>query len=801
MAYDAQSIKVLEGLEAVRKRPGMYIGDTGSYGLHHVAYEVIDNSVDESMAGYCEEIDVTIHMDNSLTVIDSGRGIPVKMHPSEKIPAAEVVMTKLHAGGKFDTVSYKVSGGLHGVGVSVTNALSDWLELEIKRDGAVYHQRYERGVPVTPLKQVGKTQRTGTKITFRPLQDLFEVTEFSFDLLSKRLRELSFLNKGLKISLVDERTGEEKLFHYKGGIASFVQHLNKNKTPLYSKPIYFEQVRDDIVIEIAVQYNSGYSESLYSFANNINTVDGGTHLIGFKSALTRTLNSYAAQNNLLKKVNKPLGGEDVREGLTAVISVKVPDPQFEGQTKTKLGNSNVKGIVESAVNEALGTFLEENPSVAKKIVLKSVGALMAREAARKARDLTRRKGLLEVGTLPGKLADCSERDAALSELFIVEGDSAGGSAKMGRDRRIQAILPLKGKILNVEKARYDKMLSSQEIKTLITALGTGIGVDDFDISKIRYHKVIIMTDADVDGAHISTLLLTFFYRQMLPIIEKGYLYLAQPPLYKVKRGREEKYIADEASMELYLLRAGINGLKVVKEDDAKSFSSQKGIEVLTNLVRYEKILDRFEMKRIHSAVLRAMVLEGGITEKTLQSRKVLEAGLDRVQKYLKAFYPKLTGAKVRIDSDEEHGCFKAVFSVSENSGLHEVHIDQELLESPEFKELVQLNPRSQGLGVPPYVVVDNGSTEKFTTSKELVQYILGRGKKGLTLQRYKGLGEMNPDQLADTTMDIEKRRLLQVRIEDAIEADEIFTVLMGDQVEPRRAFIQENALKVKNLDI
>ncbi len=726
MSYDAQSIKVLEGLEAVRKRPGMYIGDTGSYGLHHIAYEVVDNSVDESMAGYCDQIDVTIHMDNSLTVVDNGRGIPVKMHPTEKVPAAEVVMTKLHAGGKFDSASYKVSGGLHGVGVSVTNALSDWLELEIKRDGAVYHQRYECGVPVTPLEKIGKTKKTGTKITFRPMQELFEVTEFSFDLLSKRLRELSFLNKGLKITLVDERTGEEKLFHYKGGIASFVQHLNKNKTPLYSKPIYFEQVRDDVVIEIAVQHNSGYSENLYSFANNINTVDGGTHLIGFKSALTRTLNSYATQNNLLKKVNKPLSGEDVREGLTAVISVKVPEPQFEGQTKTKLGNSNVKGIVEAAVNDELGTFLEENPPVAKKIVLKSVGALMAREAARKARDLTRRKGLLEVGTLPGKLADCSERDAALSELFIVEGDSAGGSAKMGRDRRTQAILPLKGKILNVEKARYDKMLSSQEIKTLITALGTGIGKDDFDISKIRYHKVIIMTDADVDGAHISTLLLTFFYRQMLPIIEKGYLYLAQPPLYKVKRGREEKYIPDEASMELYLLQAGISGLKVIKEDDAKSFSSQKGVEVLRNLVRYEKILERFDMKRIHSAVLRAMVLAGGITEKTLQSRKALEDGLARVQKYLKAFY---------------------------------------------------------------------------TTSRQLVQYILDRGKKGLTLQRYKGLGEMNPDQLADTTMDIEKRRLLQVRIEDAIEADEIFTVLMGDQVEPRRAFIEENALKVKNLDI
>ncbi len=801
MDYDAQSIKVLEGLEAVRKRPGMYIGDTSSYGLHHIAYEVIDNSVDEAMGGYCSTIDVVIHMDNSLTVGDDGRGIPVKLHPTEKIPAAEVVMTKLHAGGKFDSKSYKVSGGLHGVGVSVTNALSDWLELEIKRDGAVYHQRYELGEPVTSLTRLGKTPKTGTKITFRPNQEIFEVTDFSFDLLAKRLRELSFLNKGLKVNLRDERTGEEKNFFYKGGISSFVQHLNKNKTPLHKTPIYFEQERDGIYIEIAMQYNEGYAENIYSFANNINTQEGGTHLIGFKSALTRTLNSYAAQNNLLKKLDKSLGGDDVREGLTAVVSVKVPDPQFEGQTKTKLGNSNVKGIVESAVNESLGTFCEENPAIAKKIVMKSMNALMAREAARKARDLTRRKGVLEGSSLPGKLADCSERDPALSEIFIVEGDSAGGSAKSGRDRRTQAILPLKGKILNVEKARYDKMLSSQEIKTLITALGTSIGKDDFDISKIRYHKVVIMTDADVDGAHISTLLLTFFYRQMPLIIEKGYLYLAQPPLYRVKRGKEEKYIPDEASMELYLLSSGLNGLKVLKENGGNTYSSKKGVDILKNLIRYERILERFEMKRINANVLRAMVLEGGLRVETLKKKKTLQEGMNRVLKYLTLFFPELSGALIQIEPDEEYECFKAFFIIKENGGSQQVEIGVELLESPEYKELLLLNPRAQGLGTPPYHLEDNEEKKEFTTSKELVNHILERGKKGLTIQRYKGLGEMNPEQLWETTMNAEKRRLLQVKVEDAIEADEIFTILMGDQVEPRRAFIQENALKVKNLDI
>ncbi|NOY52074.1 MAG: DNA topoisomerase (ATP-hydrolyzing) subunit B [Deltaproteobacteria bacterium] len=801
MTYDAESIKVLEGLEAVRKRPGMYIGDTGNYGLHHIAYEVIDNSVDEAMGGFCTEIQVTIHMDNSLTVVDDGRGIPVNQHPTEKIPAAEVVMTKLHAGGKFDSASYKVSGGLHGVGVSVTNALSEWLELEIRRDGAVYQQRYEVGVPAGTLRKIGKTRKRGTKITFRPSREIFEVTEFSFDILAKRLRELSFLNKGLKISLTDERSGEEKLFHYKGGIASFVEHLNRNKTPLHKKPIYLELEREGVSIEIAMQYNDSYSENLYSFANNINTIDGGTHLIGFKSALTRTLNAYAAQNNLLKKVKKSLSGDDVREGLTAVISVKVPDPQFEGQTKTKLGNSNVKGIVEAAVNESLGTFCEENPSVAKKIIMKSVNALMARDAARKARDLTRRKGLLEVGTLPGKLADCSERDPARSEIFIVEGDSAGGSAKMGRDRRTQAILPLKGKILNVEKARYDKMLSSQEIKTLITALGTGIGKDDFDITKARYGKIIIMTDADVDGAHISTLLMTFFYRQMLPLIEKGYLFLAQPPLYKVKRGKSEKYIPDEAAMEDYLLNAGINGLKMNKEDGSRTFTSQKGVEILKTLIRYEKILERFEKKRISANLLRAMVLEGGVNEETLKNRKTLEAGMKRVKKYLKIFFPELSSADFTVETDEEYGCYKVLFRIRQNSGLREGEIGQELLESPEYKELLQLNPRAQGLGMPPYRVQDNGESAEFTTSRKLVNFILDRGKKGLTIQRYKGLGEMNPEQLWETTMSVEKRRLLQVKIEDAVEADEIFTVLMGDQVEPRRAFILDNALKVKNLDI
>jgi DNA gyrase subunit B len=786
--YTAEDIKVLKGLSAVRLRPAMYIGSTGIEGLHHLVYEVVDNSVDESLAGHCKNIDVILHLDGSCTVIDDGRGIPTAMHPEEGRPAAEVVLTELHAGGKFESKAYKISGGLHGVGVSVVNALSEWLDVEIKQNGYVYQQHYEKGKPITPLTVVGKTKGRGTKITFKPDPEIFEITEFSWDILSQRLRELAYLNKGLKITLSDERTEKKQVFHYTGGIVSFVENLNKNKTVLHTKPIYIAGEKEDIIVEIAIQYNDGYSENIYTFVNNINTKEGGTHLIGFKSALTRTVNSYASSSGIIKNGKEALSGEDIREGLTAVINVKLMSPQFEGQTKMKLGNSEVKGIVESIVNENLSTYFEENPSVAKKIVEKALQAARAREAARRAKELTRRKGALEETGLPGKLADCSEKDPALSELFIVEGDSAGGSAKQGRDRRTQAILPLRGKILNVEKARFDKMLASEEIKILITALGTGIGPEDFDISKIRYHKIILMTDADVDGAHIRTLLLTFFYRQMPEVIERGYLYIAQPPLFRVKKGKTEKYVQNEVEMLNMLFELASEEVEIsVKGNYIKG---KQLIPYLKKLYKFEKLIEWFERRRRDPELL-GLILCENVRKDVIKDKEELLKVVSKIKE-------KYKDVKISdVQFDEEH----------ETYGLeiwrhnYKLKIDDELITSPEYRELENLYSGVKDIDGPPYKVRQKEGAVEVNTTKELLDFVISVAKKGLTIQRYKGLGEMNPQQLWDTTMDPEKRTLLQVTIQDSVEADSIFTILMGDQVEPRKEFITTHALEARNIDI
>ncbi len=798
--YTAENIKVLQGLEAVRKRPAMYIGSTGISGLHHLVYEVVDNSIDEALAGFCNKIDVIIHEDNSVTVEDNGRGIPVDMHKEEGKPAAEVVMTTLHAGGKFDSDSYQYSGGLHGVGVSVVNALSEFLDMEIWRDGKVYYQRYERGIPVTPFEVTGNTKRRGTKVRFKPDGEIFESLDFSYDTLSQRLRELSFLNSGLKITVADERTDKKQEFQYKGGIVSFVEYLNKNKTTIHPKPIHLEGEKEGVYIDISLQYNDGYTENLFSFANNINTIDGGTHLIGFKSALTRSLNNYAASSN--KNLKTTLSGEDAREGLTGVISVKLSNPQFEGQTKAKLGNSEVKGLVETLVNEKLGTYFEENPSVGRRILDKVVDAARAREAARKARDLTRRKGLLEGDSLPGKLADCQEKDPRESELFIVEGDSAGGSAKQGRDRKSQAILPLRGKILNVEKARFDQILSNQEIKTLITALGTGMGEDGGNLERLRYHRVIIMTDADVDGSHIRTLLLTLFYRQMLPLIERGYLYIAQPPLYRVKKGKEEaKYLHREEDLEEYLLEKGIENQRLLLPGDKGQLSGKGLLEVVRKAIRLGKILERLARRKMDIDLLMAFAQNDSFDKNTLKSEKELNRIIEQVKKFLKKGPKKKNDLDFTMDKDPEHGSYNLRCFSSTNGSRMETVLDLELVSSAQFEEMRRLSKQLATLGPPPYALKAGETSQEIAGSTELVQEIFSSGKKGLEIQRYKGLGEMNPEQLWETTMDPETRTLLQVRMEDAVKADEIFTVLMGDQVEPRRDFIQRNALNVTNLDI
>ena len=787
--YGAEQIKVLEGLEAVRKRPAMYIGSTSVQGLHHLVYEVVDNSIDEALAGYCNEVNVTIHLDGSVTVVDNGRGIPTDLHRGEGRSAAEVVMTVLHAGGKFDNDSYKVSGGLHGVGVSVVNALSKKLDLEIRRDGKLWRQTYTYGNPSAPLEAVGETKKRGTKITFLPDDSIFESTDFSFDILSQRLRELSFLNAGVRITIDDEREEDKHHdFHYEGGIVSFVEYLNRHKNALHAKPIFFHGEKGGIDIEIAMQYNDSYDEKLFSFANNINTHEGGTHLIGFRSALTRTMNSYASANELLKKEKVAISGEDLREGLTAVISVKIPQPQFEGQTKTKLGNSEVKGFVESMMNEKLAVFLEENPKVAREIIGKSIEAARAREAARKARELTRRKGALDISNLPGKLADCQEKDPALCELYLVEGDSAGGSAKQGRDRKFQAILPLKGKILNVEKARFDKMLSSQEIGTLITAMGTGIGKDDFDIAKLRYHRIIVMTDADVDGSHILTLLLTFFFRQMPQLVERGHLYIAQPPLYKVKRGRKELYLRNEAAMQNYLLEEGTEDTTLVLEESVKSYTGKQIIPLLKQMVEYRTLLDKVARKGINEEVLR-LCLRLGI--------KPDIEDIEGIHPYMEGLGQACEGAEYSIMDDHR---------VILRLGNLRYALDQHTLDiitSYEYRLLRESHRKVREIFGSGRAVISSEGKELFstTTGLDLLGFYMDAAKKGLSIQRYKGLGEMNPEQLWETTMEPTNRTLLQVKIEDAVEADNVFTVLMGDQVEPRREFIEKNALNVSNLDI
>lgn len=981
--YDASTIKVLGGLEAVRKRPAMYIGSTGPSGLHHLVYEVVDNSCDEFLAGSATEIDVTIHIDNSVTVIDDGRGIPTDIHETEKVSAAEVVMTKLHAGGKFEHSAYKVAGGLHGVGVSCVNALSEWLELEIKRDEKVFAQTYDRGVPREKLKVIGKTDKTGTKVTFKPDPKVFtETTEYNFDTLSQRLRELSFLNRGLKVTIRDEREKDkEHIFQYEGGIVSFIEYLNKRKTPVH-KPIYIEAAKEEVVVEVAMQWNDGYQENIFSFANSINTRDGGTHLTGFKSAITRALNQFAQNSDLLKKMKGLPEGEDVREGLAAVISVKLPNPQFEGQTKGKLGNSEMEGLVKQVVYDKLLDYLEKNGTEARRVVAKVIEASQAREAARAARNLVRRKSALEGGALPGKLADCQERDPKLSELYIVEGESAGGclfgntrvalangsnltfkelvgeaekgiqhygytindkgsieisklvnpritrqaaevikiildndeeiictpdhrfmlrdgsykqaqflskedslmpfcrklstkkdkgitidgyemvfspkknrrifthlladqynvqnynhkikkiirlkkkvdvydlevpgthnfalasgifvhnSAKQGRDRKFQAILPLKGKILNVEKARFDRMLASDEIRTLITALGTSIGEQEFDISKLRYHSIILLADADVDGSHIRTLLLTFFYRQMKAVIEAGHLYIGQPPLYRVQKGKSEKYLKDDAALEDYLIDLGVEGIKLnAKGKGAKEFSGKNLAALTKKLIRFTKILDLIRARR-DPRVVGALVSAANIDEKILKEAKAkLDSELDKIAQYLKKNYSKLGDFKVDVEEDPEHMSHKIIYETTYGGFPRKTMINIEFLNSPEVKELKKLKEQFDEVGDPPFVISYDGESKPFNGLIEAKDYILEEGKKGQYIQRYKGLGEMNPSQLWETTMDPKVRRLLKVTIEDVVEADEIFSILMGDQVEPRREFIEKNALHVRNLDI
>jgi DNA gyrase subunit B len=860
-AYDSSNIKILEGLEAVRKRPAMYIGGTGQGGLHHLIYELVDNSVDEAIGGFCTEVEVILHIDGSVMVSDNGRGIPVDIHKDRKISAAEVVLTVLHAGGKFDNDTYQVSAGLHGVGVSVVNALSETLDLEIKRDGQVYQQKYQRGKPMTPLEVVGKTNTTGTKILIMPDGDIFPERNFSFDVLSNRLRELSFLNKGLKIHIHDERDGRSHDFIYEGGIVSFVDHINKKKKTIHPAPIYITREKKDFTLELSMQYNDSYTEEIFTFVNNVNTKDGGTHLSGYRSALTRTINGYAVQNSYLKNLGISLSGDDVREGLVAVLSIKIPEPQFEGQTKGRLGNSDVKGMVEQIVNEMLGRIFEEQPAIAKSIVAKAISAAQAREAAKKAKDLVRRKNALEISSLPGKLADCSEKDPALSELYIVEGDSAGGSAKQGRNRKNQAILPLKGKILNVEKARYDKMIGSDEIRALITALGTGIGKTDFSIEKLRYHKIIIMTDADVDGSHIRTLLLTFFFRQMPEVIERGYLYIAQPPLFKVKKGKSENYVKDEKGLSQVLVEQGTDKQEVLIQNKGPAISGKKLVDFVSRLIRFRDYCNTVSKNNIPTELLSVLVnmkisqddfktldqllslisqlmnylladtekekfnIKADLKNIPLVLKNGQELGADEVSAFKKfgvvmeperdnvyiaktdhglekiEINPFIKDMKLVIDYDPEKELYMFTLAGHQQGRDFQVKFNSEFMSSPLIQKLFELYQPIASMDQPPFTLVHKDESIQIESKEGLLDAIMEAGKSGLTIQRYKGLGEMDPEELWETTMDPEIRVLLQVRAEDYDPELDLFSTLMGDAVEPRREFIQKNALDARNLDI
>jgi DNA gyrase subunit B len=857
-AYDSSNIKILEGLEAVRKRPAMYIGGTGIDGLHHLVFELVDNSVDEAIAGFCSEIEVVLHINGTVTVSDNGRGIPVDMHSDRNITAAEVVMTVLHAGGKFDKDTYKVSAGLHGVGVSVVNALSEALSLEISRDGKVYNQKYSKGKPLTGLEETGKTSGSGTKIIFKPDAGIFEDLNFRFEILSNRLRELAFLNKGVKIHIHDERDGKDNDFLFEGGIFSFVEYLSKSKKTIHQEPIYIERSKETCDLEMALQYNDSYTEEVFTFVNNVNTRDGGTHLSGFKSALTRTINSYASQNNLLKNTGVTLTGDDAREGLVLVLSIKIPEPQFEGQTKGKLGNTDVKGIVEQIVNEKLGQFFEEQPDIAKKIIAKIIGAAQAREAAKKAKDLVRRKSSLEVSSLPGKLADCSEKDPAASELYIVEGDSAGGTAKQGRDRRFQAILPMRGKILNVEKARTEKMINSEQIRMLITAMGTGIGLD-FNIEKLRYHKIIIMTDADVDGAHIRTLLLTFFFRQMPQLIEKGYLYIAQPPLFKAKKGKKENYLKDEKALFQFLMEHGIEKLEITTQKDEDRILGRELKQLISDLYRFEECFNQVVRNNIPKTILNVLIgmdvkkesfasLEKVITtiiqildnlideenrEKYQYKSQYLNVPIQFIdsveinaesENILKEFliepvseelvFAKTSHDHKKVDLNKdlkdvhfqlafepEKENYQIVMFGSNNGRDFQLKFNAEFVESVIIKNIMEIYEPIKVNDHPPFVLHNSGDSITVNSKHELMQAVFDLAKKGIYIQRYKGLGEMNAEQLWETTMDPEIRILLQVRADDLVASEILFTTLMGEEVEPRREFIQKNALQVRNVDI
>ncbi len=794
--YDAKQIKVLSGLSAVRKRPAMYIGNTASEGLHHLVYEIVDNSIDEALAGFCTRIEVILHEDGSVTVTDNGRGIPVDIHPTEGISALELVMTKLHAGGKFDHQTYKVSGGLHGVGISVVNALSEFLEVEVYRNNKIYRQSYRRGNPETPLEVIGETKLTGTKVRFKPDPEIFKETcTFDFEILAARMRELAFLNPNLTIRISEEATGREKTFHFKGGIVSFVEYLNKNKDVIHKEPIYIAGEKNNVRVEVAFQYNTGYAERILSYVNNIRTKEGGTHVTGFRQALTKCINKYASDDIIPKKLREKLSGDDVREGLTCVISTKVPNPQFEGQTKTKLGNSEVKSVVASVVHEKLSTYLEENPAIAKKILSKAVDAARAREAAKRAKELTRKKGQSQDIMMAGKLAECQEKNPERREIFIVEGDSAGGSAKQGRDRAFQAILPLRGKIMNVEKARYDKMLGSEEIKNLIGALGTGIGPEDFDPDKLRYHKIVIMTDADVDGAHIRTLLLTFFYRQMMPIIERGHLYIAQPPLFRVSSGKKrELYLKDETEMDLFLFERATKSMKLRPRGWDKSFSGERLKKILGDMASFNKALEELALRGCWNELAKDL-LKYGLNKSSM----LLDRGqVEKLVSYLKE-KGYLTGPVKSSDSEVPGYKFNVA---AKGLAYLNTEISPELVKSPEYVRAVKLFGRVENMIDEEIdILKEDNLIKTLSDFTAILEFFRDEGRRGLNVQRYKGLGEMNPEQLWETTMNPEKRSMLRVSIKDADEAENLFTTLMGEKIEPRRNFIQTHALEVQELDI